>query len=50
MVMAFITGMFTAVITVCLLPAAAIFDATYPVKYHTNGLMNVFPEHKIIPG
>jgi hypothetical protein len=49
-VMAFIAGMLTAAVLVSLSPATAISDTACPVKYPTNGLMNIFPENKILPG
>jgi hypothetical protein len=48
-VMAFTAGIFATAITVHLFPAAAT-DATCPVKYPANGLMNVFPVNNILPG
>jgi hypothetical protein len=49
-VMAFMTGMVTAGIMFYLLLAPAVSDASYPGKNHTNGLMNILPENKILPG
>jgi hypothetical protein len=49
-VMAFTAGMFVTSIMVFLFPATAVLDITSPVRYPTNGLMNVFPENINLPG
>jgi hypothetical protein len=49
-VMAFMTGMVTAGILLYLLPAAAVSATSCPGENHTNGLMNILIENKILPG
>jgi hypothetical protein len=48
--MAFIAGMLTAGIMAHLLPAAPVSIAARPDIHQVKGLINVFPENKILPG